>query len=220
MTRRLSTRLGAEPSGAILEHLHAARTQVLDLLRGYAIEPKHLIPISASGIRSSPAVRLASSRVTRCYTCMKKSPRPFTFEVKRSRLASRTPPTFQRYVVAPVSTEVQREQEALGHKSVRASDHPPLRSDGRILPSLLGEKVWVEQPVRLAPAPPEPVEACETLDEPAIEPSPIESAMVERPANQADEEPSRPKRARRLAKTPDDLPRGERWKRRLPRVAW
>jgi 3-dehydroquinate dehydratase II len=27
-------------------------------------------------------------------------------------------------------------------------------------------------------------------------------------------------RARRLARSPDDLPRGERWKRRLPRAAW
>jgi hypothetical protein len=147
---------------------------------------------------------------------MKKSPRPFTFEVKRSRLATPKASTFQRYVVALVGAEVRNEQETAGPTSIQTSNPIPVRSVGRILPSLLGEKVWVEQPVRLAPASPEPVEACETLDEP----SPIESAMVERLANQVDEEPSQPKRARRLARSPDDLPRGERWKRRLPRVAW
>jgi hypothetical protein len=115
---------------------------------------------------------------------------------------------------------VQNEQKAAGFTSVRASDPPPLRSGGRILPSLLGEKVWGEDPVALAPAPPEPVEACEMLDEPAIAPSPDVFEMVELLADRADEEPSRPKRARRLARSPDDLPRGERWKRRLPRVAW
>jgi hypothetical protein len=129
----------------------------MDLLRGYAIEPKHLIPISAPGISSAPgirspsAVRLAISRVTPSYTCMKKSPRPFTFEVKRSRLTSRTPSTFQRYVVAPGGIEVQNVQEALAPKSIRVSDRPPLRSGGRILPSHLGEKVWVEEPVLPAP---------------------------------------------------------------------
>jgi hypothetical protein len=192
----------------------------MDLPRGYAIEPNHLISISAFGIRSPSAVRLAISRVTPSYTCMKKSPRPFTFEVKRSRLASRTPSTFQRYVVAPVGADVQNVQDASGSTSIRARDPIPVRSEGRILPSLLGEKVWVEQPVLPAPAPPEPLEACETLEEPAIEPSPTVFEMVELPADRADEEPSRPRRARRLAKTPDDLPRGERWKRRLPWVAW
>ena len=82
---------------------------------------------------------------------MKKSPRPFTFEVKRSRLASRTPPTFQRYVVAPVSAEVQREQEAFRSQERPSKRSLPVRSGGRILPSLLGEKVWVEQPVRRHP---------------------------------------------------------------------
>jgi hypothetical protein len=151
---------------------------------------------------------------------MKKSQRSFTFEVKRSRLTSRTPSTFQRYVVAPVGAGVQNVQDASGFTSIRASDPIPVRSEGRILPSLVGEKVWVEEPVLPTPAPPEPVEGCETLEEPAIEPSPIESAMVELPTDQVDEEPSRPKRARRLVRSPDDLPRGERWKRRLPRVTW
>jgi hypothetical protein len=151
---------------------------------------------------------------------MKKSQRSFTFEVKRSRLASRTPSTFQRYVVAPLGAEVQIEQEPAGSMSIQARDPIPVRSVGRILPSLLGEKVWVEEPVLPTPAPPEPVEACETLDEPASEPSPAVFEMVDLPADQADEEPSRPRRARRLARSPADLPRGERWKRRLPRVAW
>jgi hypothetical protein len=155
-----------------------------------------------------------------CCSSMKKPQRPFTFEVKRSRLASRTPSTFQRYVVAPAGADVQDVQDASGPTSVRARDPIPVRSEGRILPSLLGEKVWVEEPVLPAPEPPEPVEACETLEEPAIASSPTAFAMVELPADRADEEPSRPKRARRLAKTPDDLPRGERWKRRLPRTAW
>lgn len=147
---------------------------------------------------------------------MKKSPRPFTFEVKRSRLSSRTPLTFQRYVVAPVGAEVQNEQETSDPTSVRASDPNPVRLEGRILPSLWGEKVWVEEPTSPTPAPPEPLDACEMPAEPA--PAAVE--MIEPLADRADEEPSRPKRARRLAKSPDDLPRGERWKRRLPRAAW
>ncbi len=151
---------------------------------------------------------------------MKKSPRPFTFEVKRSRLASRTPSTFQRYVVAPAGADVQNVQDASGPTSIRASDSPPLRSGGRILPSLLGEKVWVEEPVLPAPAPPEPVEACERLDKPEIEVSAAPFARIEPTADLAAMEPSRPKRVRRLVRSPDDLPRGERWKRRLPQVAW
>jgi hypothetical protein len=164
--------------------------------------------------------RLVVSRVIPCYTCMKKPQRSFTFEVKRSRLAPQKASSFQRYIVAPVSADMRNEQNASGSTSVRARDPIPLRSEGRILPSLLGEKVWAEEPVVPIPAPPEPVEARETLEEPAIEPSPTAFAMVELPTDQADEEPSRPKRARRLARSPDDLPRGERWKRRLPRAAW
>src|SRR5688500_3583482 len=116
---------------------------------------------------------------------MKKPQRPFTFEVKRSRLASRTPSTFQRYVVAPAGADVQDVQDASGPTSVRARDPIPVRSEGRILPSLLGEKVWVEERVLPAPEPPEPVEACETLEEPAIVPSPTTFAMVELPADRA-----------------------------------
>jgi hypothetical protein len=154
------------------------------------------------------------------YTSMKKSQRPFTFEVKRSRLSSRTPLTFQRYVVAPVGTEVQNEQDASGPKSIRASNPAPPRSHGRILPSLLGEKVWVEELTSSAPAPPEPVDVCEVPEEPAIEPTAAAVEMIEPLADRVDEETSRPKRIRRVAKSPDDLPRGERWKRRLPRAAW
>jgi hypothetical protein len=155
-----------------------------------------------------------------CCSSMKKPQRPFTFEVKRSRFASRTPSTFQRYVVAPVGAEVRNAQEAFDPKSVRARDPVPVRSEGRILPSLLGEKVWVEEPVLPAPAPPEPLEACETQEEPAIEPSPAAFEMIEPLAALTDEETSRRKRARRLVRSPDDLPRGERWKRRLPWAAW
>jgi hypothetical protein len=199
----------------------------MDLLRGYAIEPNPLIPSSRSGRASSasrigapPTGRLVFSRVNSCYTCMKKSQRSFTFEVKRSRLATQKASTFQRYVVAPASADVRNVQNTSGSTSVRARDPILVRSEGRILPNLLGEKVWVEEPVLPAPVAPEPVEARETPNEPAIEPSPSDFAMVDLPADQADEEPSRPKRARRLARSPDDLPRGERWKRRLPRGAW
>jgi hypothetical protein len=151
---------------------------------------------------------------------MKKSPRPFTFEVKRSRFSSRTPSTFQRYVVAPAGAGMQNEQKAAGPTTIWASDPPPLRSEGRILPSLLGEKVWTEESVLPIPAPPEPVEASETLDELEIETSSAAFEMIEPTAALTDEETSRRKRARRLVRSSDDLARGERWKRRLPRVAW
>jgi hypothetical protein len=84
----------------------------------------------------------------------------------------------------------------------------------------LGEKVWVKELTSSAPAPPEPVDVCEAPEEPAIEPSAVAVEMIEPTTDLADEEPSRPKRARRLAKSPDDLPRGKRWKRRLPQAAW
>jgi hypothetical protein len=117
---------------------------------------------------------------------MKKSQRPFTFEVKRPRLPSQRASTFQRYVVAPVGADVRNEQDASGDTSIQTSDPIPVRSEGRILSSLLGEKVWVEEPMLPAAAPPEAVEACKMLEEPAIKPSPIKAAMVELPAGQAD----------------------------------
>ena len=155
-------------------------------------------PISdtaTSAYRIRSRVRLVFSHVPYSYTSMKKSPRPFRFEVKRSRLPYRKISTFPLDVVAPISTEAQNEQGASGPKSVRASDTTSLRSEGRILPSLWGEKVWVEEPVVSAPTPSEPIEGRETPEELEIEPSAAAFEMSEPTADLADAEPSRPKGA-------------------------
>jgi hypothetical protein len=150
---------------------------------------------------------------------MKKSQRPFTFEVKRSRLPSQQASTFQRYVVAPDLAGAGKAPAASHLRVTAFEEATPLTVPTRILPSLSGEKLWREEPVAQVPVASDLLETCETLAMPEEEASPpvahVMALDVELPSNE-----ERSKRVRRSAKAPQDLPRGERWKRRIPQVAW
>jgi hypothetical protein len=149
---------------------------------------------------------------------MKKSQRPFTFEVKRSRLPSRTPSTFQRYVALDPAGE-RHKPDASELPVAKGADVPSLPKGARILPSLSGERIWTEEPVAPVTAAPDLIQV-EAVEEPEVEVSPAApettAPAVDLPKNQREQS----RRSRPRAKSPDDLARGERWKRRLPRAAW
>jgi hypothetical protein len=156
---------------------------------------------------------------------MKKSHRPFTFEVKRSRLSSPKASAFQRYVAAPELDPARRTPDASGLHVAISVQPPPPPSPARILPSLLSERIWSAKPEVPSQTTPAVIDVPKIKEqsEAAIEDRSISSDIV---ASAGDllpaepEEPDRSKPVRRRAKSPDDLPRGERWKRRLPRAAW
>jgi hypothetical protein len=149
---------------------------------------------------------------------MKKSPKPFTFEVKRSRLPSPKASTFQRYVVAPELHQMQKAPDASGRQVMVPLDAAPLPSKARILPSLMRERIWIEELMLPIPAASSPGDVPEAGEEPEA----VVAALPAAPevmASRADlprNEPGKPKQGRLRAKSPDTLPRGERWKRRLP----
>jgi hypothetical protein len=146
---------------------------------------------------------------------MKKSHKPFTFEVKRSRLSSPKASTFQRYVVAPELHQMRKAPDASGLQVVVARDAAPLPSKARILPSLLGERIWSKEPEV-----PKIVEKPEAAVETGLAASDIIASAGDLLPAEPMEEPNRSRLVRHRAKSPDDLPRSERWKRRLPRSAW
>jgi hypothetical protein len=149
---------------------------------------------------------------------MKKPQRPFTFEVKRSRLPSAKASTFQRYVV-PDLARTRHKPDASELPVAKVADVPSLATGARILPSLSGERIWTEEPVSPATAAPDLIQV-EAVEEPEVEVSPAApettAPAVDLPTSQREQS----KRSRPRAKSLDDLARGERWKRRLPRAAW
>ncbi len=153
---------------------------------------------------------------------MKKSQKPFTFEVKRSRLPSPKATTFQRYVVAPGLHETRKAPDASGLQVVVARDAPPLPSKARILPSLMRERVWIEELILPIPAVSSPSDVPEAGEEreAVVAAFPAAPEVMASAADLPRNEPEPPKQVRHRAKSPDDLPRGERWKRRLPRAVW
>jgi hypothetical protein len=153
---------------------------------------------------------------------MKKSHKPFTFEVKRSRLPSPKASTFQRYVVAPELHQTRKAPDASGLQVVVARDAAPLPSKARILPSLMDERIWIEEFMPPIPAASSPGDVPEAGEEPeaVVEALPAAPELRASPADLPRNEPGKPKQGRPRAKSPDNLPRGERWKRRLPRMAW
>jgi hypothetical protein len=170
------------------------------------------------GARCAPAVPIHPQ------AAMKKSQRPFTFEVKRGRLPSRQASTFQRYVV-PDRAEARKFPEILLTRIEPVADVTPAASEGRVLPDLSRDKVQVEAPIASMPAAPDPIESGKVLDEPEILDEPksdasIDEPVIVSPAAPLHEEQRRPKKIRRRGKTLEDLPRGERWKRRIPQAAW
>jgi hypothetical protein len=146
---------------------------------------------------------------------MKKSHKPFTFEVKRSRLSSPKASTFQRYVAAPEPEAARRTPDASGLQAVIRVEPSPPPSPVRILPSLLGERIWSKEPEV-----PKIVEKPEAAVETGLAASDIIASAGDLLPAEPMEEPNRSRLVRHRAKSPDDLPRSERWKRRLPRSAW
>jgi hypothetical protein len=149
---------------------------------------------------------------------MKKPQRPFTFEVKRSRLPSRKPSTFQRYVV-PDLAGARHMPDASERPVADVADVPSLSTGARILPSLSGERIWTEEPASPATTAPNLIKV-ETVEEPEVEATPTAPETTEPAGDFPKRQREQSKRSRPRAKSPDDLTRGERWKRRLPRAAW
>jgi hypothetical protein len=168
----------------------------------------------------SSAVRRPSSP-PRASPVMKKPPKPFTFEVKRSRLSSPKASTFQRYLAAPEAA--RRTPDASGLQVAIRVEPPPPPSPVRILPSLLSERAWREEP-EVPAVTPDGEDAPDIVDkEAAVETRLAASDIIASAGDLLPAEPEEPNRSRLVrhrAKSPDDLPRSERWKRRLPRSAW
>ncbi len=154
---------------------------------------------------------------------MKKIPKSFAIEVKRSRLPARQQSTFQRYVL-PALAEAEPEPMLLQAPTTTPNPDPP-PSQRRVLPDLSSGKVWVDEPSPPQPAMTELVTACGASEELAVESflaplvEVISSAAGLATADPEDLHPA-PKQRKRLRGTAADLPRGQRWKRRLPRAAW
>jgi hypothetical protein len=156
---------------------------------------------------------------------MKKSQKPFTFEVKRSRLSSPKVSIFQRYVAASEPEPARRTPDASGLQIATHVESPPPPSPVRILPSLLRERTWTADPE----VPPQAIfaveEVAKIVEEPeaAVETGLAASDIIASAGDLLPAEPEetdRSKPVRHRAKSPDDLPRSQRWKRRLPRSAW
>lgn len=155
---------------------------------------------------------------------MKKIPKPFTIEVKRSRLPTRQQSPFQRYAL-PALTEAEPGSMLLQVQTPLQNPAPPLPSQPRVLPDLSAGKVWIEEPCVGQAAATEPVTVCNAPEEQAVVTLPAPHAeMISRDVDlgmSSPEEPhASPKPRNRLRGMAADLPRGQRWKRRLPRSAW
>jgi hypothetical protein len=94
------------------------------------------------------------------------------------------------------------------------------------LPSLLSERIWIADPEVPPQATPDVMDAPEVVEVPeaVVETGlaasdNIASARDLLPA-EPQKETNRSKPVRHRAKSPDDLPRSQRWKRRLPRAVW
>ena len=149
---------------------------------------------------------------------MRKPQKPFTFEVKRSRLPSREPSAFQRYVVEIDRIPINKPPALVELSAARANEasHRPRR----VLPDLSGE---TKRSVPVTPLPcqgAERIHAHEDHEEPASV-LPLASASQSRsPGEPSGLVVSPARRVRPRARTVQDLPPGQRWKRRLPKAAW
>ena len=146
-----------------------------------------------------------------------------TFEIKRSRLPASTSSTFQRYVVPADPSTARKIPTGLATNIASASLAGSLPSQ-RILPSLSQRMTWLEESVPAAPEAAEAIHVSERdqsddsmpnadVDEPSIMETPG-------PSNAAVNGSGPRRRIRNVGRTAADLPRTERWKRRLPQAAW
>ncbi|QRM34783.1 hypothetical protein [Microvirga sp. VF16] len=155
---------------------------------------------------------------------MKRSTPHFTFEVKRSRLPSHKTSTFQRFIVEPKPTEPAAQQNPLESESNPGATSEIALSERRVLPSIVesfapeepsvagSKRRRVIKPRRVV----EPEPAMASLSQEAIAATVVEEDPIARPAAVL----PFVKRQRAAPKTVADLPRSQKWKRRLPRVAW
>lgn len=168
---------------------------------------------------------------------MKKTSPSFTFEVKRSKLPSQQPSRFERFVSEPKQKLSVPKRHAADQGSSDASKPEAPVVERRILeslpvaPAVRRVEAPDEQPVEepayevTAPAIKRRRKAAPTAVAPSMK---VEEAQ-EMPVTEASLTPeasavvvSLPifKAKRKAIPSAEQLPRGERWKRRLPRAAW
>jgi hypothetical protein len=168
---------------------------------------------------------------------MKKTSPSFTFEVKRSKLPSQQPSRFERFVSEPKQKLSVPKRHAADQGSSDASKPEAPVVGRRILESL---PVAPAMPRVDAPAEQQVEEPAQEVTAPAIKrrrkaapadvaPSVKAEEAQEMPVIEASLTPeasavvvSLPifKAKRKAVPSAEQLPRGERWKRRLPRAAW
>jgi len=164
---------------------------------------------------------------------MKKTSPSFTFEVKRSKFSSHKPSSFERFVVepkrklsSPVARLADRELAQENRKEPPAVERRILESLPR-LPLEPQVAVPAEEPTEAAESAPAPVirrkrkvAPVMAAEERAAPPAEhiVESGRVA--AETGIVIPLRLSRSTRKAAAVDQLPRGDRWKRRLPKAAW
>jgi hypothetical protein len=203
-------------------HLFGASLHISGGMDGRKGQARHADPAPIRSVGSWPSQSSVqtSSRAPLAVP-MRKIPKPFAIEVKRSRLPVRQQLTFQRYVLP---TLAEAEPMLLQAPTTITNPDPP-PSKRRVLPDLSGGKVWVDEPSPPQPATTEPVTVCNASKEQAVETflAPL-AEVISSAAGLAAPDPKdlHPalKRRKRLRGTAADLPRGQRWKRRLPRAAW
>jgi hypothetical protein len=168
---------------------------------------------------------------------MKKTSPSFTFEVKRSKLSSQQPSKFQRFVLEPKQKLSVPKRHAADQGLSEASKTEAPVVGRRILESVLITPVAPHTGVAAEPQVDEPVqemtapvirrrrkvaipslafsaEAEKVQGKPAVEESLVPEAsavLVPLPIFRG---------KRKAVASAEQLPRGERWKRRLPRAAW
>jgi hypothetical protein len=166
---------------------------------------------------------------------MKKTSPSFTFEVKRSKLSPQQPSKFQRFVLEPKQKLSLRRREAMDQGSSDAGKTEAPAVERRILESL---SIAPTMPASGEPAEPQvEVRAYQEAAAPKIKRRRKAAAAPAAIAVGAEEPPlteesttaaeaavvipfKASKSKRKAALSIDHLPRGERWKRRLPRFAW
>lgn len=151
---------------------------------------------------------------------MKKTLKPFAVEVRRSRLTSQQAPTITRSAVLTTIAPSPTPPGQNAGKDVAPSPSPKRR----ILPDLSVKAPLAERPASPMTGPEDPAPAIMPLMKalPGAEPpAPAtgDDTHSPLPGSLACGEQMQSSRARRT-RLSKDLPRGQRWKRRLPPVAW
>jgi hypothetical protein len=164
---------------------------------------------------------------------MKKTSPSFTFEVKRSKFSSQKPSSFERFVLEPKRKLLSPVARLADKELSQENRNEAPAVERRILESL--PKLPVEHHV-VAPAE-QPAEAPATAQAPAVRrkrnvaPVMASEEMAAPPAEHIVKGgrdavetgmviPLRLSRTTRKASAVEQLPRGDRWKRRLPKAAW